>query len=76
MLSLLIGNKSDLENQRQVSFEDGLRFKRDGGGLLYFTETSAKSGENVDRLFVDLAKFIYLKYRDTMHSIVDDETSS
>lgn len=59
----LIGNKSDLENQRQVSFEEGLRFKQDNN-LLYFAETSAKSGDNVDKMFIDLAKFIYIKYKD------------
>ena len=29
-----------------------------------FKETSAKSGENVDKLFIDLAKFIYHKFKD------------
>ena len=59
----LIGNKSDLEDERQVSFEEGLRFKQDNS-LLYFAETSAKSGDNVDKMFIDLAKFIYIKYKD------------
>ena len=31
---------------------------------MYFTETSAKSGDNIDKLFVDLAKNIYMKYKD------------
>lgn len=32
--------------------------------MMYFTETSAKSGDNIDKLFVDLAKNIYMKYKD------------
>lgn len=71
----LIGNKSDLEPKRQVSHEDGLQFKK-RNNLLYFTETSAKSGENIDKMFIDLAKFIYLKYKDQFNNMIDDETSS
>ncbi len=43
---------------------------------MYYTETSAKSGENIDKLFIDTAKFIYLKYKDQLHKMIDDETSS
>lgn len=34
--------------------------------ILYFIETSAKTGKNIERLFSDCAKFIYLKYKDKM----------
>jgi len=70
----LVGNKSDMEDKRRVSPEEALRFKTDNN-LLYFGETSAKSGENVDRLFIDVAKFIFQKYRDRLHKMIDDETS-
>lgn len=40
-------------------------------GLHYFTTTSAKSGENVQGLFVDIAKFLYNKYRDILSNDVD-----
>ena len=49
--------------QREVTFEEGLEFKKKHN-LLYFTETSAKSGDNIEKLFIDIAKFIYLKYKD------------
>jgi hypothetical protein len=39
-----------------VSLEDALRFKKERD-IIYFAETSAKSGENVDKLFIDV---IYL----------------
>ncbi len=54
----LVGNKSDMEAQRQVYPEEALRFKQENN-LLYFGETSAKSGDNVDRLFIDVSKFIF-----------------
>ncbi len=43
---------------------------------MYFAETSAKSGANVDKVFVDIAKLIYHKYKDQMHKMVEDETAS
>ena len=44
--------------------------------LLYFLETSAKSGENIDRMFIDISKQLYLKFKDVLHKMNDDETSS
>jgi hypothetical protein len=70
-----VGNKSDLEHYREVPFEQALEFKKQNG-LLYFAETSAKSGDNVDKLFIDVAKFIFMKYKDKLHQMIDDETSS
>ena len=75
ILLFLTGNKSDLENYREVSTEEALKLKKNSD-ILYFVETSAKSGENVDKMFIDVAKFIYLKYKDKLHKMVDDENSS
>lgn len=41
---------------------------------MYISETSAKSGDNVERLFVDTAKFLYQKYRDRLHKMIDEDT--
>jgi len=41
---------------------------------MYISETSAKSGDNVERLFVDTAKFLYQKYKDRLHKMIDDDT--
>ena len=43
---------------------------------MYFTETSAKSGDNIQHLFMDAAKFIYLKYKEQLHKMLEDETAS
>ncbi|KAI9473800.1 MAG: ras family-domain-containing protein [Benjaminiella poitrasii] len=56
---MLIGNKCDLENNRQVSKEEAERFAEENG--LYFLETSAKSAENVNKAFEDTAKSIQEK---------------
>jgi len=56
---ILIGNKSDLENQRQVSHQEASEFAKQNG--LVFLEASAKTAHNVDQAFVNSAKTIYDK---------------
>ena len=43
----LIGNKSDLEDQRKVTIEDVVNFKNNYDDIKMFFETSAKKGENI-----------------------------
>lgn len=62
----LIGSKADLESKRKVSKEIGLKYKVDAG-LDYFAETSARTGFNAQKIFVEAAKLLYidyLKYKD------------
>ena len=54
----LVGNKSDLESERQVSKAMARKFKEENG-IKYFAETSAKSGDNVNQLFFDASKYLY-----------------
>lgn len=46
MTLVLVGNKCDLVDQRQVSYEEGKKFS-DDNGMVYF-ETSAKVSTNVN----------------------------
>jgi Ras-related protein Rab-11B len=46
---MLIGNKTDLEDQRAVKYEQGLEFA-DENNLIY-SETSAMTGTNVKQVF-------------------------
>ena len=55
--SVLVGNKSDLAGQRQVSIEDAEEFAK-GNNLKYY-EVSAKEGTKVVELFFYLANEIY-----------------
>ena len=50
MSIMLIGNKSDLDARRQVSFEEGERFAKENN--LIFMETSAKTAFNVEEAFL------------------------
>merc|ERR1712065_2480 len=50
----LAGNKLDLEHERQVKAEEVLEYAR-GSNLLY-TETSARTGKNVQEMFRAIAE--------------------
>ena len=54
---MLIGNKVDLVDLRAVPAEDAVEFAEDQG--LFFSETSAFSGDNVDSAFFRLLEEIY-----------------
>lgn len=54
---MLIGNKGDLVDQRVVHAEDAVEFAEDQG--LFFSETSALSGENVESSFFKLLEEIH-----------------
>jgi len=58
----LIGNKSDLEAQRDVSYEEAKAFADENG--LIFIEASAKTGVNVEEAFLRTAKQIYQNIQD------------
>ena len=58
MVIMLIGNKSDLDQRRQVSTEEGERFAKDNN--LIFMETSAKTAFNVEEVFNFLVKYFDL----------------
>jgi len=53
---MLIGNKADLADKRQVSYEEGEAFAKANG--LTFLETSAKTAQNVEEAFLNTAKEI------------------
>ncbi|EAW95242.1 v-ral simian leukemia viral oncogene homolog B (ras related; GTP binding protein), isoform CRA_b [Homo sapiens] len=56
---LVVGNKSDLEERRQVPVEEA-RSKAEEWGVQY-VETSAKTRANVDKVFFDLMREIRTK---------------
>jgi Ras-related protein Rab-2A len=71
IIVVLVGNKSDLasastvsehdqdaENKRQVSKEEAEEWCK-ANGVMEYVETSAKSGEGVERAFLEVAERIY-----------------
>ena len=57
----LIGNKNDLTDYRQVTFEEALSFMHKNN-LDYFEETSAKEGFNVEEIFKKAVNMLYSGY--------------
>ena len=56
---ILVGNKSDLEKElRQVKEEEGKEFVK-MNKLEYFTESSAKSGYQVEEIFMKAVEYLY-----------------
>ena len=68
----LVGNKSDLENERVVSKEEGEKFK-DEKKLDRFFETSAKTGENARSALLEAAKLLYKDYLKAKQSLANGE---
>lgn len=54
-IMFLVGNKSDLASQRVTSKETAQAYAKDEE-IAFYMETSAKTNENVDELFIAVAK--------------------
>ena len=59
---VLIGNKIDLEDKRQISSEEGKKFAEENNFI--FQEVSAKTGDNFEKLFeVQIFEGVYNKFK-------------
>ena len=59
---LIIGNKKDKEDERNITFEEGKKFADEH--KMNFFETSAFNGENVDKAFIS---FLYEIFENIKH---------
>lgn len=55
----LIGNKTDMESRRQISYAEAMGYAKKNG--ITYMEVSAKSSYNIQECFLDLTRDIYLK---------------
>ena len=56
----MVGNKSELTDQREVQYERAVEMARESKIHRVF-ETSAKTGSNVEEVFSCVAKELYLQ---------------
>jgi Ras-related protein Rab-5C len=54
LVMALAANKADLDSKRKVEVEDGKSYADENG--LFFMETSAKTAQNVNELFYEIAR--------------------
>ena len=59
---ILIGNKSDKEDERAIQKEEGEKLAKNCCGGIKFYETSCQTGENVEKAINDLVNDVYNKY--------------
>jgi GTPase SAR1 family protein len=67
---VLVGNKSDLEDKRQISKEEGQELAEKYG--IQFYETSAKTGDNVEAIFYNSADEIAKKIDQNYYDLEND----
>ena len=76
---VLIGNKIDLENQRQVTKDEANIFSTKIGALFYL-EVSAFSGQNIKNIFIDIVKSNLINIEeeedDYIHEISNSNTKT
>ena len=58
---MLIGTKKDLEEKREVDYQIAKKFT-DENNILYFEETSSKTGINSKEVFTQAAKILYEEF--------------
>ena len=69
LVVIVVGNKSDMAAERQVTTEEGERFAAENN--LVFLETSAKTAANVEEAFVSVAASVIKKIDD---GVIDPRT--
>merc|ERR1711957_425474 len=71
VIVFLVGNKKDMEDKREVTLERVEAFKRERG-IIFSFETSAKTGENIESLFITASKILYNNFKDKIAQMKDE----
>ena len=66
-MMVLVGNKIDLNNKREISYEEGENFAKNNSMLFY--ETSAKNGDNIENMFYESAEIIANKINEGYYDL-------
>ena len=66
----LIGNKCDLKEDREVSYDEGSNFAKKNNML--FFETSAKNGDNIENIFKESVTYIDKNIKEGKYDLSDD----
>ena len=64
---ILVGNKCDREEAKSISYETGKALATEHG-IKYFTEVSAKTGQNVEEAFVTMIAYCKMQWQEARTS--------
>ena len=67
---VLIGNKSDIIDNREVTYEEGANFAKEHNML--FFEVSAKNGDNIEKAFKESLELIHKNIQEGKYDLTDD----
>ena len=70
VLYVLIGNKSDMYLRREVSYEEANDYAKKNN--MMFFETSAKNGDNINKIFKDSVEYIKKNIDKGIYDLNDD----
>lgn len=73
VMLIIVGNKCDLENEREVEFEEAQQMCQYIPEVLFVLETSAKENRNVDDAFVALATELKRRIDTSISQVETDE---
>jgi GTPase SAR1 family protein len=59
--TFLIGNKADLQEQREVELHNVRQFQNENN-INFFSAVSAKNGLNIQKVFLEAADLLYKEY--------------
>jgi small GTP-binding protein len=69
---ILVGNKLDLAEYREIQYEEGEQKAKDNAFIDFF-ETSAKTGENISKMFIKVANILYEEHLNFKGIETDDQ---
>ncbi|XP_013117187.1 ras-related protein Rab-43 [Stomoxys calcitrans] len=73
VMLIIVGNKSDLDNEREVEFEEAQQMCQYIPEVLFLLETSAKENRNIDDAFVALATELKKRIDTSITQVDTDE---
>ena len=73
-IKMLVGNKLDLSEEKRIVTEEEGKQAADDSNMLFY-EASGESGENVDKVFTEIAETIYENLSDDKSSFLSDSNS-
>ena len=70
ILCVLIGNKNDMNEKREVSYEEGNNYAKKN--KMIFFETSAKNKNNIENIFKESVEYINNNIKNGVYNLNDD----